>query len=64
MQFYPEASAPEEAVHPGLFRRRSGILDWSTVGKTGFGYRVEKIGRTLPEPVALPGLSSRLKNPT
>ncbi len=22
MQFYPDASAPEEAVHPGMFRRR------------------------------------------
>ena len=50
MQFYPAASAPEEVVHPGLFRRRNGILDWSTVGKTGFGYRVDKIGRSLPQP--------------
>jgi len=50
MQFYPEASAPEEMVHPGLFQRRNGILDWSTVGNTGFGYRVDKIGRSLPQP--------------
>lgn len=53
MQFYPAASAPEETVHPGLFRRRNGILDWSTVGKTGFGYRVDQIDRSLPDPVAL-----------
>ena len=53
MQFYPAASAPEEAIHPGLFKRRNGILDWSTVGQTGFGYREGEIGRSLPEPVTL-----------
>ena len=31
MQFYPAASLPEAAVHPGLFRRRDGCLDLSTV---------------------------------
>ena len=31
MQFYPAASLPEAAVHPGLFRRRNGGLDLSTV---------------------------------
>ena len=25
MQFYPEASAPEAQVHPGLYRRRGGV---------------------------------------
>ena len=25
MQFYPAASLPEEAVHPGLFRRRDAV---------------------------------------
>jgi L-alanine-DL-glutamate epimerase-like enolase superfamily enzyme len=49
MQFYPEASKPEEKIHPGLFRRRDGVLDLSTLGPTGFGYRVEEIGRELPE---------------
>lgn len=38
MQFYPEASIREEAVHPGLFRRRNGVLDLSTVSGPGFGY--------------------------
>jgi L-alanine-DL-glutamate epimerase-like enolase superfamily enzyme len=48
MQFYPEASAAEARVHPGLYRRRGGLLDLSTLGSTGFGYRVEEIGRELP----------------
>ena len=50
MQFYPEASAPEAVVHPGLYQRREGIVDWSTASGPGFGYRVEEINRTLPEP--------------
>ncbi len=48
MQFYPAASAPEAAVHPGLFRRRNGCLDLSTIHGPGFGYRVEEIARDLP----------------
>lgn len=51
MQFYPEASAPERAVHPGLYRRKEGVLDGSTLSGPGFGYRVEEIVRELPEPV-------------
>lgn len=47
MQFYPEASAPEARIHPGLYRRRGGVLDLSTLGPTGFGYRVAEIGRRL-----------------
>ncbi|MHC4707711.1 MAG: hypothetical protein ACYS8I_11580, partial [Planctomycetota bacterium] len=31
MQFYPAASAAEEAVHPGLYRRRNGRVDLSTL---------------------------------
>lgn len=57
MQFYPAASAPEAAVHPGLFRRREGRLDLSSLGGTGFGYRVEEIQRRLP-PAALELVSS------
>jgi L-alanine-DL-glutamate epimerase-like enolase superfamily enzyme len=49
MQFYPAASVPEAAVHPGLFRRTSGCLDLSTVCGPGFGYRVDKIKRMLPD---------------
>lgn len=52
MQFYPEASLAEAAVHPGLYRRRDGRVDLSTIGGPGFGYRLDRIARTLPEPEA------------
>ena len=52
MQFYPDASLPESRVHPGLYRRRSGRVDLSTIGGPGFGYRVDEIARNLPEPSA------------
>lgn len=52
MQFYPAASAPEEAVHPGLYRRRNGHVDLSTIKGPGFGYRLDEIKRELPEPAA------------
>ncbi|HZW30594.1 MAG TPA: enolase C-terminal domain-like protein, partial [Isosphaeraceae bacterium] len=55
MQFYPAASLPEEEVHPGLFRRRDGKLDLSSVRGPGFGYRVEEIDRTLPDPACSRG---------
>lgn len=48
MQFYPAASLPEAAVHPGLYSRRSGQVDFSALGKIGFGYHLEKIRRELP----------------
>ena len=48
MQFYPAASAPEEQVHSGIYRRRDGELDLSTLAGPGFGYRIEEIGRKLP----------------
>jgi len=52
MQFYPAASAPEEAVHPGLYRRKSGQVDLSTLSGPGFGYRLDEIKRHLPEKAA------------
>jgi L-alanine-DL-glutamate epimerase-like enolase superfamily enzyme len=52
MQFYPEASRPEAAVHPGLYRRREGRLDLSTIGGSGFGYQAETIARELPPAAA------------
>ena len=52
MQFYPDASRPEEAVHPGLYRRRQGQLDLSSLKGPGFGYRIQEIERQLPGPVA------------
>ena len=51
MQFYPDASAPEAAVHPGLYRRRGGCVDLSSIQGPGFGYRLAEIQRTLPAPV-------------
>jgi hypothetical protein len=51
MQFYPEASAPEARVHPGLYTRRGGLLDLSTITGPGFGYHVDEIARPLPEPI-------------
>jgi L-alanine-DL-glutamate epimerase-like enolase superfamily enzyme len=50
MQFYPSASAPEEKVHPGLYRRRGGCIDLSTLSGPGFGYRLDEIARDLPPP--------------
>jgi L-alanine-DL-glutamate epimerase-like enolase superfamily enzyme len=52
MQFYPAASAPEAAVHPGLYQRRNGQLDLSTLAGPGFGYRLSEISRKLPAPAA------------
>ena len=50
MQFYPDASRPESVVHPGLYRRRHGMLDLSTIHGPGFGYRVGEMDRVLPPP--------------
>ena len=52
MQFYPDASRPEAEVHPGLYRRRRGLVDLSTVRGPGFGYRLDEIRRVLPEAAA------------
>jgi len=53
MQFYPEASKAEATVHPGLYQRRQGILDFSTISGPGFGYRLDEIERgELPKPAA------------
>jgi L-alanine-DL-glutamate epimerase-like enolase superfamily enzyme len=48
MQFYPAVSAPEAKVHPGMFTRRSGQVDLSTLGGHGLMYRVNEIRRDLP----------------
>ena len=52
MQFYPDASKPEEAVHPGLYRRRGGRIELSSVRGAGFGYRLTEIAGELPTPAA------------
>ncbi|MHB1157557.1 MAG: enolase C-terminal domain-like protein [Phycisphaerales bacterium] len=52
MQFYPDASTPEAAVHQGLYRRRRGEVDLSSLRGPGFGYRLDEMNRALPEPAA------------
>jgi hypothetical protein len=51
MQFYPEASRAEATVHPGLYHRRQGQVDLSSIRGPGFGYRLAEIPRVLPTPV-------------
>jgi hypothetical protein len=51
MQFYPDASLPEQKAHPGLYVRRNGTIDISTIVGTGFGYRGADVSRVLPAPV-------------
>lgn len=55
MQFYPEASASEAVVHPGLYRRSAGMLDRGTAHGPGFGYNIAMIDRRLPRPAAQSG---------
>ena len=43
MQFYPEASIREAKVHPGIYNRRNGMLDLSTLQGPGFGYRLSEM---------------------
>jgi L-alanine-DL-glutamate epimerase-like enolase superfamily enzyme len=60
-QFYPQASDAEAAVHPGLYQRRNGSIDLSTLRGPGFGYRLDEINRPLPEPVAEAGRQGNRK---
>lgn len=39
-QFYPEASRQEAQFHPGLYERRKGVVDLSTIQGNGFGYNI------------------------
>lgn len=55
MQFYPQASLPEAVVHPGLYSRRNGHVDLSTVRGPGFGYQGAEAARTLAKPIASSG---------
>ncbi len=50
MQFYPDASRPEAAVHPGLYQRRQGKVQLASLRGPGFGYRLPEIRRELPQP--------------
>jgi L-alanine-DL-glutamate epimerase-like enolase superfamily enzyme len=49
-QFYPDASYAEAMVHPGLYRRRDGMVSLDSVSGSGFGYRIDEINRKLPPP--------------
>ena len=51
MQFYPNASLFEARIHPGLYARRHGELDLSSIVGSGFGYRIDEINRPLFDPV-------------
>ena len=55
MQFYPDASSAEARVHPGVYSRRNGELDLSTIQGPGFGYRADEIARPLPDATAVFG---------
>jgi L-alanine-DL-glutamate epimerase-like enolase superfamily enzyme len=55
MQFYPDASAAEAAVHSDLYQRRQGMVDWWTIDGAGFGYRLGEIDRRLPPPDTVAG---------
>jgi hypothetical protein len=55
MQFYPEASRPEALVHPGIYTRRAGEVDLSTIEGGGFGYRLAEMRRDLPPPALTEG---------
>jgi L-alanine-DL-glutamate epimerase-like enolase superfamily enzyme len=54
-QFYPDASKPEERVHPGLYQRRDGGIDLASIKGPGFGYRIDEMNRDLPEVSAQAG---------
>ena len=55
MQFSPEPSRPEAAFHRGIYPRRNGAVDLSTIEGAGFGYRLGEIQRKLPEPALAEG---------
>jgi len=46
-QFFPATSAPEAAVHPGIFSRKGGVLRTDTLQGPGLGHQVERIARPL-----------------
>jgi len=54
-QFYPDGSQVEARVHPGLYTRRGGVVDLSTLGGPGFGYHDDAMDRTWSHPHASAG---------
>jgi L-alanine-DL-glutamate epimerase-like enolase superfamily enzyme len=63
MQFYPQASAAEAAIHPGLYARVGGQVDLSTLRGPGFGYHGAEAARDLPPAVASAGSSEQFTIP-
>jgi L-alanine-DL-glutamate epimerase-like enolase superfamily enzyme len=57
MQFYPQASAAEATIHPGVYTRRDGQIDLSTLRGSGFGYNGAESVRSLPSRVASHGIT-------
>jgi len=55
MQFYPAASAIEERIHPGVYRRRDGVIQLESVRGAGIGLRTGEIRRLLPAPAGQHG---------
>jgi L-alanine-DL-glutamate epimerase-like enolase superfamily enzyme len=55
MQFYPDASRAEAALHPGIYTRRRGVVDLSTLAGPGLGYAGAERCRELPRPAAVAG---------
>ena len=51
MQFYPDASRAEAEAHPGIYQRRGGRLDLTTLTGPGFGYGGALAQRQLPDEV-------------
>jgi L-alanine-DL-glutamate epimerase-like enolase superfamily enzyme len=58
MQFYPQASVPEAAYHPGIYARFGGHVDLSTIRGPGIGYHGAESARSLPPAVASEGIST------
>lgn len=52
-QYYPDASAAEAVIHPGIYRRNNGMVSIDSLHGNGFGYRIEEIPRVLPEPACV-----------
>lgn len=52
VQYFPFASEFEERIHPGLFSRRDGSINVSSLRGPGIGYRIDEIRRILPRRAA------------
>ena len=46
-QYYPDTSAPERAVHPGIVEVRNGRASTETLVGPGLGYQTERINRSI-----------------